>query len=153
MPEGAFLWTGVVPSALPFLTQLRGHVHVARFRPRPRRRAVSIPARDEAARPEALFVSKKHFAGIFYDLRSLQENGHLLRAYLNFQPVDSRPELRYHAKRASGGSGAAETDEPCQVRKEAALRRILWVPSGAPPEAFFHNYSFVTLHPVPFYLI
>ena len=32
-----------------------------------------------------------------------------------------------------GGSGAAETNEPRQVREEAAVRRLFWVPPGYLP--------------------
>jgi len=37
----------------------------------------------------------------------------------------------------TGGSGAAEPSEPCQVREEAALRKSLWVPPGCLPAGIF----------------
>ena len=51
--------------------------------------------------------------------------------------VDIHPYLRYPSSRPSGGPGAAESFEPCQVREEAALRRSLWVSPGILPGGQF----------------
>ena len=50
--------------------------------------------------------------------------------------VDSEKLMRYPSCRPLGGSGAADTFELCQVREEAALRRLFWVPPANLPGGF-----------------
>jgi len=51
--------------------------------------------------------------------------------------VDKPARIRYPSSRVSGGSGAAETCEPRQVREEATVRRSFRVPPGSLPDIHF----------------
>ena len=54
-----------------------------------------------------------------------------------FSDIDTLIILGYPTGRVPGGSGAAETFEPRQVREEAAVRRSLWAPPGSLPGTRF----------------
>ena len=60
--------------------------------------------------------------------------------------IDKVILLRYASGRP-GGSGAAETCEPCQVREEAAVSGSLWVPPGCLPGYFVIAQPAALSHP------
>jgi len=47
----------------------------------------------------------------------------------------------YPPPKRSGGSGAAKPSQPRQVRKEAAVRSLLWVPPGCRPERLLYPHG------------